>query len=92
MEASKDEQEAFLQPQQDRNGSPAKQPGILKRLWPYLRLLVEVVMVLCIFVLTSSLWRSDETTAGGESADSLRKSPIPKCKQVPFNIHIRMDS
>jgi hypothetical protein len=83
MEASKDEQEAFLQPQQDRNGSPAKQPGILRRLWPYLRLLVEVVMVLCIFVLTSSLWRA-ETTAGGESADSLRKSPIPKCKQIPF--------
>ena len=82
MEAFKYEQEAFLQPQQDRSGSPAKQPGILSRLWPYLRLLVEVVMVLCTFVLTSTLARS-ETANNGESTDSLRKSPIPKCKQVP---------
>jgi hypothetical protein len=80
MEASKDENEAFLPPQQDRSGSPAKQPGILRRVWPYLRLLVEVVMVLCIFVLTSTLARSE--TGNGESADSLRKSPIPKCKQI----------
>ena len=80
MEASKDENEAFLPPQQDRSGNPAKQPGILRRLWPYLRLLVEVAMVLCIFVLTSSLARSE--TTNDESADSLRKSPIPKRKQI----------
>jgi hypothetical protein len=80
MDASKDEHEAFLQPQQDRNGSPARDPGILSRLWPYLRLLVEVVMVLCIFVLSSSLSLTE--TKDGESADTLRKSPIPKRKQV----------
>ena len=80
MEATKDEHEAFLEPEQGRSGSPDKQPGILRRLWPYLRLLVEVVMVLCIFVLTSTLARSE--TGNGESADSLRKSPIPKCKQI----------
>lgn len=85
MEASKDEHEAFLQPQQDRSGNPVKQPGILSRLWPYLRLLVEVVMVLCIFVLSSSLAQSETTK--DESADSLRKSPIPKRKQVP-SLHI----
>jgi hypothetical protein len=88
MAAYKDEHEAFLQPQQDRSGSPAKQPGILRRLWPYLRLLVEVVMVLCIFVLTSTLARSE--TTNGESADSLRKSPIPKCKQVLSHRHLNM--
>lgn len=80
MAACKDENEAFLQPQEDQRGNPAKQPGILSRLWPYVRLLVEVVMVLCIFVLTSSLAKSE--TTNGESADSLRKTPIPKCKRV----------
>ena len=88
MAASKDENEAFLQPEQDRRGSPAKQPGILSRLWPYLRLLVEVVMVLCIFVLTSTLAKSE--TDNGESADSLRKSPIPKRKQDLINTGIRV--
>jgi hypothetical protein len=74
MEAYKEEQEAFLQPQQERNGKPVRDPSLLRRLWPYLRLLVEVVMVMCIFVLSTSLTRT-------ESADTLRKSPIPKCKQ-----------
>jgi hypothetical protein len=73
MEAYKEEQEAFLQPQQARNGKPARETSLLGRLWPYLRLLVEVVMVMCIFVLSTSLTRT-------ESADTLRKSPIPKRK------------
>jgi hypothetical protein len=73
MEAYKEEQEAFLEPQQERNGKPVKTTSLLGRLWPYLRLLVEVVMVMCIFVLSTSLTRP-------ESADTLRKSPIPKCK------------
>ena len=81
MEASKDEHEAFLPPQQDRSGNPANKPGILRRLWPYLRLLAEVVIVLYIFVLSSSLWRAE--SSNGESTDSLRKSPIPKRKQGP---------
>jgi hypothetical protein len=85
MEASKDEHEAFLRPQQDRNGDPPRDPGILSRLWPYLRLLVEVVMVLCIFVLSSTLSQSEIKDGG--SADSLRKSPIPKCKQFPQYEH-----
>ena len=86
MEACKDENEAFLPPQQDRSVYPAKQPGILSRLWPYVRLLVEVVMALCIFVLTSSLARSETTS--GEFADSLRKSPVPKCKPIPTYRHL----
>jgi hypothetical protein len=90
MEATKDEHEAFLEPEQGRSGSPVKQPGILSRLWPYLRLLIEVVMVLCIFVLTSTLAKSE--TTNGESADSLRKSPIPKCKQVSSTKNARISN
>lgn len=71
MEAFKEEHEAFLQHQQERNGNPATDTPLLRRLWPYLRLLVEVVMVMCIFVLSTSLARPETT-------DGLRKSPIPK--------------
>jgi hypothetical protein len=64
-----------LQPQQEREGKQVKDASLFDRLWPYVRLLVEVVMILCIFVLSMSLTRPQPDDTG-----SLRKSPIPKCE------------
>jgi hypothetical protein len=75
MEASKEESQAFLQ--QEHPQRSVEHKSILWRIWPYFRLLVEVVMVMCIFVLATSLSPSPKTT----SSSSLRKTPVPQRKE-----------
>lgn len=70
MDASKEEHEAFLQPSKQHNDQSPERKTTLGRIWPYIRLLVEVVMIMCIFVLSTNAWRS-------ETDDSLRKTPVP---------------
>lgn len=75
MEASKEEHEAFLQ--QERQERSVEHKSILRRIWPYFRLLVEVVMIMCIFVLSTNLSPPKITS------NSLRKTPVPQREIVP---------
>jgi hypothetical protein len=75
MESSKEESQAFLQQEQQQQQRPVEHKSILRRIWPYFRLLVEVVMIMCIFVLSTSLSPPNIT-----SSSSLRKTPIPQRK------------
>lgn len=76
MEASKEEQQSFLQQDQDQDRRRPGYASILGQVWPYCRLLVEVAMILCIFVLSTNIAPSEEH----DKLESLRKSPIPKRK------------
>ena len=78
MEASKEEHEAFLQ--QERQERFVEHKSILRRIWPYFRLLVEVVMIMCIFVLSTNLSPPMITS------NSLRKTPIPQREIFPSYI------
>lgn len=71
MGSSKGEHEAFLQPSHQSDERVVEHASIFSRLWPYVRILIEVVMLLCIFVLSTSL-------SPAETIDSLRKTPVPK--------------
>jgi hypothetical protein len=74
MEASKEESQAFLQQELQQQRS-VENKSILRRIWPYLRLLVEVVMIMCIFVLSTNLSPPNIT-----SSSSLRRTPVPQRK------------
>jgi hypothetical protein len=76
MESSKEESQAFLQQEQQQQRS-VEHKSIFRRIWPYFRLLVEVVMIMCIFVLSTSLSPPNITS----SSSSLRKTPIPQRKE-----------
>lgn len=73
VDVSKEEREGFLQPQ-DAAQNNNERGSYLGRMWPYIRLVVEVAMVLCIFVLSTSLSKP-------RSAHSLQKTPIPERKR-----------
>jgi hypothetical protein len=73
MDSSKEESQAFLQ--QETQQRSVEHKSILRRLWPYFRLLVEVVMIMCIFVLSTNLSPPNIT-----SASSLRRTPVPQRK------------
>jgi hypothetical protein len=73
MDSSKEESQAFLQ--QETQQRSIEHKSILRRLWPYFRLLVEVVMIMCIFVLSTNLSPPEIT-----SASSLRRTPVPQRK------------
>lgn len=74
MDISKEEQESFLQARDAEKGN-ARLDSLFRRMWPYMRLLVEVAMVLCIFVLSTNLSRP-------KSPHSLQKTPIPDRKRI----------
>lgn len=71
MDPSKGEHEAFLQPSHQSDERVVEHASTFSRLWPYARILVEVVMLLCIFILSTSL-------SPVETIDSLRRTPVPK--------------
>jgi hypothetical protein len=73
MDSSKEESQAFLQ--QETQQRSIEHKSILRRLWPYFRLLVEVVMIMCIFVLSTNLSPPEIT-----SASSLGRTPVPQRK------------
>jgi hypothetical protein len=74
MESLKEESQAFLQQEEQRQRS-VEHKSILWRIWPYFRLLVEVVMLMCIFVLATNLSPPNIT-----SSSSLRRTPVPQRK------------
>jgi len=78
MDSSKEESQAFLQQEQQHQRS-VEHKSILRRIWPYFRLLVEVVMIMCIFVLSTSLSPPEIT-----DSSSLRRTPIP---QLPRKLY-----
>lgn len=84
METSKEEQESFLQAC-DAEKSNVRRDSLFGRMWPYMRLLVEVAMVLCIFVLSTNLSRP-------KGSHSLRKTPIPNRKRIDSEKAINISS